>query len=56
MEKGIFMRKKVMIMLLAASMIGSSVPAGVMAADVTDFAREAVGAEERMKRKFWKIQ
>ena len=40
------MRKKVMIMLLAASMIGSSVPAGVMAADVTDFAREAVGAEE----------
>ncbi len=40
------MRKKVMIMLLAASMIGSSVPAGVMAADVTDFAGEAVGAEE----------
>ena len=27
-------------------MIGSSVPAGVMAADVTDFAGEAVGAEE----------
>ena len=40
------MRKKVMIMLLAASMIGSSVPAGVMAADVTDFTGEAVGAEE----------
>ena len=40
------MRKKVMIMLLAASMIGSSVPAGVMAADVTDFAGEEVGAEE----------
>ena len=40
------MRKKVMIMLLAASMIGSSVPAGVMAADVADFAGEAVGAEE----------
>ena len=40
------MRKKVMIMLLAASMIGSSVPAGVMAANVTDFAGEAVGAEE----------
>ena len=40
------MRKKVMIMLLAATMMGSSVPAGVMAADVTDFAGEAVGAEE----------
>ncbi len=40
------MRKKVMIMLLAATMMGSSVPAGVMAADVADFAGEAVGAEE----------
>ena len=50
------MRKKVMIMLLAASMIGSSVPAGVMAADVTDFAGEAVGAEENETVKFWKIQ
>ena len=40
------MRKKVMIMLLAATMMGSSVPAGVMAADVTDFAGETVGAEE----------
>ena len=40
------MKKKVMIMLLAATMIGSSVPAGVMAADVTDFAGEEV-VEER---------
>ena len=34
-----------MIMLLAATMIGSSVPAGVMAAEVTDFAGEEAVAD-----------
>lgn len=33
-------------MLLVAAMAGSSVPTGVMAADVTDFAGEEVGTEE----------
>ena len=40
------MRKKVIMMLLVAAMAGSSVPTGVMAADVTDFAGEEVGTEE----------
>lgn len=39
------MRKKVLVMLLAAAMAGSSVPAGVMAAEVTDFAGEEAVAD-----------
>lgn len=39
------MRKKVLVMFLAAAMAGSSVPTGVMAAEVTDFAGEEAVAD-----------